>query len=105
MSEKQGETYQMIYFTTPFCGVCKSAQPLVRMLAMSLEVSFLTQNLHTFVNNYEGLIISVTPSVALVYNKKVIYYTERVNNLSDLYRRFLDAKNTFEKEKKTFQYF
>jgi len=95
MSKDIQSNYQILYFTTPFCGVCKSAKSVVSMLAMSLDLPFREQNIHTFVNDYPGLSISMTPAVALVYENKIVYYTETINNLTDLFQRFDRACSVF----------
>jgi len=95
-NEKQNE-YTLLYFTSPFCGVCQSAKTVVQLLAMSLEVPFLEQNVHMLNSEYTTLSISMTPAIALVYNTDVVYYTEDVNNLSDLFTRFERGRKHFEK--------
>jgi thiol-disulfide isomerase/thioredoxin len=84
--------YEVVYFTTPFCGVCQSAKPLIRLLAMSLEVPLLEEHIHRQKPAYRGLVLSMTPAVALVHGVDVVYYTEDINNLSDLFNRFERAR-------------
>lgn len=88
MFEEPHKTERLLYFTTPFCGVCQSAQPIIEMLAMSLELAVSVHDVQTFTNTYAGLHIVATPSLALVRGQKLVYYTEQINNLTDLFQRF-----------------
>lgn len=88
--------YQILYFTTPFCGVCQSAKKVIEILALSLEVEMEEINVNHFSNKIENVVVSQTPSVGIVFkNKTIVYYTENINNVADLYQRFDTAINHF----------
>ena len=81
--------YKLFYFTTPFCGVCQSVKPIIDILAQSLEIELKEINMNYFENTIAGLVVRQTPALALIHKENVlVYYTDKINNLSDLYQRF-----------------
>jgi len=95
MSNKDYNNYQLLYFTTPFCGVCQSGKQVMQMLAMSLEVPLVEEDIHGFVPSDPALVVSMAPSAALVFGTQLVYYTDNINNLSDLFDRFDVARTKF----------
>ncbi|MGL5041539.1 MAG: thioredoxin family protein [Culicoidibacterales bacterium] len=87
--------YTLYYVTTPFCGVCKSAKPLVEILATSLAISLLEID----ANHEKSLMlehqITKVPALILMRGTTFCKKYEELTNLTSL---FLAIEETISKD-------
>lgn len=81
------EKYKMIYLTTPFCGVCQTAKPMMTMLAETLNITLEEMD----ANKNESVLIDnqvrSVPAI-IIYSRneeKIIYKNDTISDLVTMY--------------------
>lgn len=85
------QNFILQYITTPFCGVCKSAKPMVKILAEALELRMeeLDANHHASIL-HENKITQV-PAIMIrnIQTNLVVFQTVQLTDVVTLYNRII----------------
>lgn len=79
--------YKLQYVVTPFCGVCKTAQPMVEILSTSLEMPFETLDANHNKTLLQLLKIKQVPAIIVVDNAKEapVYISDKISDIATMY--------------------
>lgn len=74
-----------MYITTPFCGVCKSAKPVVEILADSLELPLSEMNANEHKIEMQQWKVTRVPALIVRKDDTILEVFDHIGNLSEMY--------------------
>lgn len=88
---------KLLFLTTPFCNVCKTAKPIAEIVAMSLSLQLIIQNVHEVPSIAQNMKIDKLPALVLLRNDVPIVGNTSLYNVSQVYDFFEKALKNIEK--------
>lgn len=80
---------EMYLLITPFCGVCQSVQRPMTILSETLGMKLTIISLYKAEERFQNIPFKQMPAIVITKNRDIIFYTEQITNIPDLYRRIL----------------
>lgn len=81
----ENKRVELMYVTTPFCGVCKSAKPVVEILAASLELPLSEMNANEHKIEMQHWKVTRVPALIVRKDDVILQVFDHIGNLSEMY--------------------